>query len=308
MINLIKRRRVACRFLVILPKKLVDVTCDISDWTRNPLDPDVASTFSVVGMQANSSRPVERYSIQQVAKAASVTSRTLRHYDHIGLLEPVEVSTAGYRLYDQASIVRLQRILLLRNMGMELKAIGAILDQEQDQIAALTEHIEVLKGQRAALDRQLETLQKTIERLNRGESMDLNESFEGINEQYRKEVIERWGEESYTASDRWWKALSADERGDFMAQSKALIAAWTNAGTRGLSPDSAEAQQLAAEHVRWLRGIPGTPGHGSDDPSVLHRYVRNLAEMYVADQRFGDTYGGQAQFVHDALIHHLDQQ
>ena len=54
------------------------------------------------------------WSIQQIAKLAGTTSRTLRHYDEIGLLTPTGVGSNGYRRYDSVALVRLQRILLLR--------------------------------------------------------------------------------------------------------------------------------------------------------------------------------------------------
>jgi hypothetical protein len=62
------------------------------------------------------------WSIQQIAKLAGTTSRTLRHYDDIGLLAPSSVGHNGYRYYDQAALVRLQRILLLRELVGALNA------------------------------------------------------------------------------------------------------------------------------------------------------------------------------------------
>src|SRR5690625_4269366 len=75
-------------------------------WTRpherpgNPLDLDVASTFNVVGME---------WSIQQIARLAGTTSRTLRHYDDIGLVPPSRIGLKGYRYYDGPALIRLQR-------------------------------------------------------------------------------------------------------------------------------------------------------------------------------------------------------
>ena len=57
---------------------------------------------------------MNEWSIQEVARLAGTTSRTLRHYDAIGLLTPARIGTGGYRYYDSAALVRLQRILLLR--------------------------------------------------------------------------------------------------------------------------------------------------------------------------------------------------
>ena len=66
------------------------------------------------------------WSIQEIAKLAGTTSRTLRHYDDIGLLTPSDIGTNGYRRYDTAALVRLQRILLLRELGLSLPQIAEI--------------------------------------------------------------------------------------------------------------------------------------------------------------------------------------
>ena len=63
-------------------------------------------------------------SIQEVARLTGTTSRTLRHYDAIGLLAPSRVGDNGYRWYDDDALVRLQRILLLRDLGLGLGEIG----------------------------------------------------------------------------------------------------------------------------------------------------------------------------------------
>ncbi|WP_455132495.1 TipAS antibiotic-recognition domain-containing protein [Microbacterium aurum] len=72
-------------------------------------------------------------------------------------------------------------------------------------------------------------------------------------------------------------------------------------------PISAEAQELAARHVAWLRGIPGTPA--ADPHGDIAGYVRGLGEMYVADERFGANYGGVAgaTFVRGALAVYADR-
>ncbi|CAM5235515.1 hypothetical protein SALBM217S_06872 [Streptomyces griseoloalbus] len=57
------------------------------------------------------------YSVGQVAAFAGVTVRTLHHYDKAGLLSPSERSPAGYRLYGEADLVRLQQILFYRELG-----------------------------------------------------------------------------------------------------------------------------------------------------------------------------------------------
>jgi len=67
------------------------------------------------------------WSIQEIARLAGTTSRTLRHYDDIGLLPPSRIAANGYRHYDEQALVRLQRILLLRELGLGLPQIAQVL-------------------------------------------------------------------------------------------------------------------------------------------------------------------------------------
>ena len=64
-------------------------------------------------------------SVHEVARLTGVTSRTLHYYDEIGLLKPARVTEAGYRLYDDAALSRLQNILLFRELQFPLKEIIA---------------------------------------------------------------------------------------------------------------------------------------------------------------------------------------
>ena len=92
--------------------------------------------------------------IHEVSKLAGVSVRTLHHYDAIGLLPPTALTEAGYRLYDDTALARLQSILLFRELEFPLKDIKSILDNPKfDQATALTDpvsytHLDVYKRQR----------------------------------------------------------------------------------------------------------------------------------------------------------------
>ena len=66
--------------------------------------------------------------VKEVSRLTGVSVRTLHHYDAIGLLKPTRVTEAGYRLYDEESLQRLQTILLFRELQFPLKEIKEILD------------------------------------------------------------------------------------------------------------------------------------------------------------------------------------
>src|SRR6476660_49972 len=94
-------------------------------------------------------------SIAEVARLAGVTSRTLRHYDAVGLLTPARTDHAGRRWYEQPQLLRLQQILLLRRLGLGLDAIAGVLAVQTPEgtVAALRRHREQLTGERRRLGR-----------------------------------------------------------------------------------------------------------------------------------------------------------
>ena len=66
--------------------------------------------------------------VKDVSKLTGVSVRTLHYYDAIGLLTPTKVTDAGYRMYDDTALSRLQSILLFREVQLPLKEIKEILD------------------------------------------------------------------------------------------------------------------------------------------------------------------------------------
>jgi DNA-binding transcriptional MerR regulator len=202
----------------------------------------------------------EEWSIQQIAKIAGTTSRTLRHYGEIGLLPPSSVGHNGYRHYDRQALVRLQRILLLRELGLGLPQIGEVLARETSQEDALTGHLAWLRQEQDRLERQVVSVQLTIEALRGGERLMAEDMFDGFDHtQYKDEVEQGWGKKAYADSDRWWRGMSADEKSAWKQRSADLGRDWIAAAESGSAPDSAEAQAVAKRHVEWLTGIPGTP-------------------------------------------------
>ncbi|MDR6143889.1 DNA-binding transcriptional MerR regulator [Microbacterium foliorum] len=254
------------------------------------------------------------WSIQEIARLAGTTSRTLRHYDDVGLLPPSRIAHNGYRHYDEAALVRLQRILLLRELGLGLPQIAEVLNPvnaRQSEESALETHLALLREEQNRLARQIASVENTINALKGGEELMAENMFDGFDHtQYKEEVEERWGRKAYADSDRWWRGMTDAERADWQQRVSDLGRDWIAAAESGIDPASAEAQDVARRHVEWLTGIPGTPAAvpGGD----VKGYVIGLGEMYVADPRFGANYatsaGGTqgAEFVRDALRIYAD--
>ncbi|MHA3723867.1 MerR family transcriptional regulator [Leucobacter sp. HY1910] len=260
------------------------------------------------------------HTIQQVAKAAGTTARTLRHYDQLGLVTPSHIGTNGYRYYDDRALVRLQRVLLLRDLGLGLGAIGEVLEAQDAggegpvaEARILRTHLTLLHAEAARLATQIASVERTIAALapagqttatqTEQEHTIMTENiFDGFDHtQHRDEVERRWGADAYARSASWWESQTTEEQESMQDRVHALNTDWSALAREGASPDSAVARALATRHLDWLRSVPGIPAD-------FEGYVRGLADMYVQDERFAANYGGTAgaEFVRAALLAHLD--
>lgn len=247
------------------------------------------------------------WSIQEIARLAGVTSRTLRHYDDLGLLPPSRIGGNGYRYYDEAAVARLQRVLLLRELGVGLGEIGRVLQGGQRDAAALAVHAEWLEQEQQRLARQLDAVRRTIEALEGGDTMTAAAMLDGFDHtRYREEVAERWGAQAWADSDRWWRSLGAERQARFREETAAIIEAWRQAHAAGLAPDSDQAQALAERQWRWIEAAWG-------GKELTAEAFIGLGELYVADPRFGANYrraegDGGPEFVRDAMRVHAERR
>ncbi|MCM2390911.1 MerR family transcriptional regulator [Streptomyces albipurpureus] len=236
------------------------------------------------------------WSIQEIARRAGTTSRTLRHYGDLGLLEPSRVGTNGYRYYGPQALVRLQRILLLRELGLGLSAIAEVLEGQRDTTAALRTHLGLLERERERIERQIASVRTTLHKTERGEQLMPEEVLDGFDHtRYQQEVTERWGRDAYRRSDQWWRSLSEVRRREFLAEQTGIAKDFAQALKEGLAADSDVTQSIVRRQYEWLSTF--------DAPSKCH--FIGLGEMYAADERFTATYdqhgAGTAVFIRDAM-------
>ncbi|WP_150307643.1 MerR family transcriptional regulator [Planctomonas psychrotolerans] len=237
------------------------------------------------------------WSIQEVVRASGVTSRALRHYDDVGLLKPKRIGANGYRFYDADALVRLQRIRILRQLGLGLPEIGRVMTGETDNGTALRAQLAALRRESERLERQIAAVETTIAKWEGGEQLMAQEMFEGFDHTvYRDEVEERWGAEAYATGDRWWRSLTAQQKRDVGQQHLDIAADYGTASAAGQDPASGEVQAIAQRHYDWLKTSTGTVSKG---------YFLGLADMYVADPRFAGNYARDgveyAGFVREAM-------
>lgn len=123
------------------------------------LDPDVTSCRTLPAERKNTLKR-RLYQTGQLAELACVSLRTLRYYDGMGLLSPAEYTEAGYRLYTDEDLLKLQHILALKFLGFSLEEIKRCLGSGSQQVA------EMLARQRKMMQakrRQLDTIVRAIE-------------------------------------------------------------------------------------------------------------------------------------------------
>lgn len=257
----------------------------------------------------------ERWTTAEVVRLSGVTSRTLRHYDAIGLLPPAGTAPGGQRLYGRAELLRLQQVLVLRELGVGLPAIGEILaadDAHADapgapgpagavRAARLREHRTALLAERDRLDRLAATVASTIDSLEGGTAMPAEQIYEGFDHRrYEAEARERWGADAVDRSTRTYEAMSDAERAAHQREADAVNAGLAGHLAAGTPVADDAVRALVARHHAWM-SLFWSPD--------AERY-RCVGAMYVDDPRFTATYDavapGLARYLRDAIDAHAD--
>ena len=241
------------------------------------------------------------YSIGDLAQVAGISRRALRYYDEIGLLNPTQKTSAGYRLYGEKEVNRLQQVLFYRELGLNLVTIKTILDDPQfDRIQALEEHMRHLMKKQQHLATLLQTLEKSLQEARGEKRMSDKEKFEGFKkellekneQQYGKEIREAYGEEKVEASQTKLINMSEESFAEFDQLGKEILEKLEQA-EKTKDPGSELAQEVARLHKQWLLYTW---------PNYTKEAHANLAQMYVDDPRFGEHYQGRAEFLRDAIL------
>lgn len=243
------------------------------------------------------------YSVSELARLSGVTVRTLHHYDHVGLLVPSERSDAGYRLYSPEDVERLARIVVYRSTGMSLPAIASALAASgTDRAELLREQITLLDQRIALLSTGRALLTRAWEAQKMGINLNPEEIFEVFGEhdplQYADEAEERWGEtDAYRESHRRTSSYTKEDWKRLGEASERVEAEFAACMEEGLPADSPRAKAAAEMHRRHIDTWFYPCGH---------EMQANLAEMYVADERFRAHYDdrrpGLAEYVRDAIL------
>lgn len=243
---------------------------------------------------------MEKFSVNQLARLAGVSVRTLHHYDEIGLLKPSLRGENNYRYYNKGGLLRLQQVLLYRELDIPLARIAEILDEPGfDPFKALEHHkLELLK-RRKRLDALLQSVDHTIIQLkNNAQEMNYEHMYRGFSreqaEAYEKEATERWGDKVAESKERM-KNMSRDEWDALMEEGENINRELVELMDRPV--DDRDVQVLVKRHHAMINR------HYTVTPEIY----KGLAGMYVADERFTAYYDkhreGLADFLSRAMLH-----
>jgi DNA-binding transcriptional MerR regulator len=246
----------------------------------------------------------QSYTVGEVAALAHVSVRTLHHYDEIGLLRPSGRTAAGHRRYDRADLQRLREILFYRELDFGLDEIASML---ADPGRGTDEHLRTQHRMlRERIDRDqrlLRALIKEMESREMGMALTPEEQFEvfgtdKVGGEWADEARERWGEtDEFRESQRRTAGYSKQDWVRLKDEADAGLRQFRDLMVSGAPADGPEARDLAEQHRQYISRWFYDCGY------EMHRC---LAELYVADERFTQTYEvvapGLAQYVSTAIL------
>jgi thioredoxin len=205
------------------------------------------------------------YKIQEFAELAGVTVKALHHYDRLGLLKTGR-SGAGYRLYSDRDLERLEQIVALKFLGLPLKQIRIVLDRAALELPdALRLQRRALQEKRALLDRAIRAIQAAEETLEPGRPADpaiLKKLIEVIDMQDSIEVMKKYygTEESWERHKRYYEEGPSQEWRDLYRDVAALL---------DKDPGCEEAQALLERYFELgKRAYAGDPDVQIDSPTA----------------------------------------
>lgn len=233
--------------------------------------------------------------IREFANLCSVSVRTLRYYDEVGLLKPAFVDKQnGYRYYDETSLERMQEILFYRELDFSLHKISEILSSENyDKSKALSAQKKLLTLKKERLERLI----NAIDLAEKGKTIMTafdNTEFENLRANYESEAKEKWGN-----TEAYKEYQQKAENTDFNNAEEGLkevFKKFADCKSEGNTPDSADARALVKELLSFIT---------NNFYTCTDEILKGLGAMYIADERFKkniDKHGsGTAEFICKAI-------
>lgn len=271
------------------------------------------------------------YRTGQFARRASVTLRTLRYYDRVGLLSPRERTEAGYRLYTDEDLIRLQQILGLKFLGFSLEEVRACLQAGPQRLSeVLVRQKAMLADRRRQLDAILRAIEETERLLDAGrcdwdalarviEVTQMEQKSEWVKQYFTDDQLRKMqelSESSYSPEARQKFAAPIGQSGEWTEADQQRAQkqwAWVAAEARrlaeaGADPAGAEAQAVAKVKCDLLSAF--TKG----DPEVaagLQRFWQQFHALPNEEQPFDaspyDAGEAGSAFLEEAMVIYRQQ-
>lgn len=249
--------------------------------------------------------------VKEVAGLVGVSVRTLHHYDQIGLLVPESVSPAGYRLYTDCNLERLQQILFFKEIGFNLHEIKEILDSPGfNRRSALYNHRELLLEKKHRIEEIIRTVEKTIDSMEGEIIMDKKDMFSGFDmseiekhqAQYAEETRQKYGNsDAYQESTKKTAKYTKEDWAKIMGEADRIYQNIATLMDKGAADP--EVQKAVGE---WRQHIT------DNFYNCTLEIFRGLGDMYVEDHRFTENIDkvkpGLAAFLREAMHVYCDSR
>ncbi|RTE07992.1 MerR family transcriptional regulator [Paenibacillus whitsoniae] len=196
------------------------------------------------------------YTVKEVSELAHVTIKTLHHYHKIGLLLPREVSEAGYRMYGQWELERLQEILFYKELDFSLEQIGELLAENVDRTAILAEQHRLMQSRQKRLTQLIITLEASLAAAKNGGTMNQADMFKGFGSEAEwREALEAQNQhlkENY-GYDLAEQPIDVPKMNEQAAEAVRFMKGAAACLREGRRHDGPEVAQLIAEHLAFLQ-------------------------------------------------------
>lgn len=232
------------------------------------------------------------YTIKELANLAGVTPRTLRHYHQLGLLLPAYLTEAGYRIYTQVEIDKLQHILFYRELAVPLEQIKDLLTAPTtDSLTLLAEHRQALLKKQKHLTHLIATIDQTIASEKGEKTMTNEEKFTAFktdliqknDAQYGQVTREAYGEEAVKTSQAALLKMTESDYQKLQSEEQTLLTLL--ATNLQLTVPSDLAEKIFQLHKNWVSQHWG---------SYNAEAYRGLGQMYLDSPEFTAYYDDKA--------------
>lgn len=258
------------------------------------------------------------YKVQEVAKIAGVSVRTLHHYDSIGLMTPSTKGSNRYRYYSDTDLKLLQQILFLKELGFSLKKIQEIIMEGYDAQYALARHIELLEQKKFRIEQLIDNARLTQNEFSTGQSLSNEQRFAAFSIRQTPERIDLYQKPEIEVS------VTSDFE-NIEEETSVLVSSEPEAVSSEKEAENLEEIDREANRIyKAVANLMHLPANAPEVQTEMAAYYhlldrfyectpnmfRNLANLYANDSRFSRTieqHGvGLSAYLKDAMHVHAE--